>query len=249
MLITKFGLISLILLTTGCASVNGPADPRDPLESYNRSVYKFNESFDNNVAKPVAGFYNDTVPAPVNKGITNFFSNLDDVIVLANDLFQLKFPQAAQDLSRIFFNTTIGLYGFIDVATFLDLPKHNEDFGQTLGYWGIPSGPYFVLPFLGPSTIRDSVGLGTDYAYFDPTFNMIDDSSTSWSLAGLHFIDRRSDLLGMSNLLGMAALDPYVFTREAYLQRRLSLVYDGNPPAENFDDFGDDEPENQIKAE
>lgn len=238
---TKFSLISVVILMTGCASIDGPADPRDPLESYNRAVYKFNEGFDNNVAKPIAGFYNDAVPAPVNKGVTNFFSNLDDVIVLANDLFQLKFPQAAQDLSRIFFNTTIGLYGFIDVATFLDLPKHNEDFGQTLGYWGVPPGPYFVLPFLGPSTIRDSVGLGTDYAYFDPAFNMIEDTPTSWSLAGLRFIDRRADLLGMSNLLGIAALDPYIFTREAYLQRRRSLVYDGNPPQQDDFNYEDSE--------
>ncbi|MGD8560442.1 MAG: VacJ family lipoprotein [Gammaproteobacteria bacterium] len=228
-------------MTSGCASIDGPVEDHDPFESYNRAVYQFNESFDENVGKPIATFYRDTVPGPINKGVTNFFSNFDDVIVLANDFLQLKFTQAAQDLSRIFFNTTVGLGGFIDVATHLDLPKHDEDFGQTLGYWGVPAGPYFVLPFLGPSTIRDSVGLGADYAYFDPTFNMIKDTSLSWSLTGLYFIDRRADLLSMSNLLQTAALDPYVFTREGYLQRRLYKVYDGNPPVENYDDVDYDE--------
>ena len=244
----KIALILLVILSSGCASINGPTEPHDPFESYNRAVYKFNESFDENVAKPVAEFYKDTIPAPVNKGITNFFSNFDDVIVLVNDLLQLKFEQAAQDFGRILFNTTIGLFGLIDVATHLDLPKHHEDFGQTLGYWGVPSGPYFVLPFLGPSTIRDSAGLGTDYAYFDPTFNMIEHDPTSWSLTTVRYIDRRADLLGISKLIDIAALDPYVFTREAYLQRQLNRVYDGDPPMEEFEDFDDEETElNQSK--
>ena len=241
--VTKFGLILLVLFTGGCASVNGPTEPHDPFESYNRAMYKFNESFDENIGKPVAEFYRDTVPTPVNKGITNFFSNLDDIIVLVNDLLQFKIEQAAMDFSRIMFNTTIGLFGLIDVSTHLDLPKHHEDFGQTLGYWGVPPGPYFVLPFLGSSTIRDSVGLGTDYAYFDPAFNMIEHDPTSWSLTVLRYIDRPSDLLGMSDLLDIAALDPYVFTREAYLQRQRNLVYDGNPPMEDFDDYDDKKPE------
>lgn len=233
----------LILVTSGCASINGPTEPHDPFERYNRAMYSFNEGFDKHVAKPVAEVYNDVMPAPVDKGITNFFSNLDDVIVLVNDLLQFKIEQAAQDFSRILFNTTVGLFGIFDVATHLDLPKHHEDFGQTLGYWGVPSGPYFVLPFLGPSTIRDTAGLGTDYAYFDPTFNLVDDSATSWSLTTLYFIDRRSDLLGVSKLLNVAALDPYVFTREAYLQRRQNMVYDGNPPMEDFEDYEEEEAE------
>lgn len=238
---TKIVLFLLAIFSTGCASINGPTEPHDPFERYNRAMYSFNEGFDRHVAKPVAKAYNKVMPAPVDKGITNFFSNLDDVIVLANDLLQFKMMQAAQDFSRILFNTTIGLFGIFDVATHLDLPKHNEDFGQTLGYWGVPAGPYFVLPVLGPSTIRDTAGLGTDYAYFDPTFNLINDSATSWSLTGLYFIDRRSDLLNMSKLLDIAALDPYVFTREAYLQRRQNLVYDGNPPMEDFENYDDEE--------
>ena len=114
-------------------------------------------------------------------------------------------------------------------------PKHNEDFGQTLGYWGVPAGPYFVIPFLGPSSVRDSAGLATDYVYFDPVFNQVDDPATGWLLFTFNLVDLRADALGMKGLLNTAALDPYVFTREAYLQRRQRLVYDGNPPMEDFD--------------
>jgi len=234
-------VLGAVLILNGCATVEGPPDPQDPFESYNRAMYKFNEGFDRHVAKPVAQVYRDVVPVSVNKGISNFFSNLDDVIVLVNDLLQFKFEQSIQDTTRILFNSTFGLFGLIDVSSEWDLPKHNEDFGQTLGYWGVPAGPYFVLPFLGPSTIRDSAGLGTDYVYFDPVFNRVGDPLTSWSLFTLNFVDHRADLLGISGLLDTAALDPYIFTREAYLQRRQRLVYDGNPPMEHFD--CDDEPE------
>jgi phospholipid-binding lipoprotein MlaA len=123
------------------------------------------------------------------------------------------------------------------VSTHLDLPKHNEDFGQTLGHWGVPTGPYFVLPVFGPSTIRDSVGLGVDYAAFYPVFNRIDESVIEWTLFALDLIDQRADLLSASKLLEMAALDRYIFTREAYLQRRLNFVYDGNPPMDVLEEF------------
>ncbi|HEY5603373.1 MAG TPA: VacJ family lipoprotein [Gammaproteobacteria bacterium] len=231
------GVIIAALISSGCASINGPTESYDPFERYNRAVYQFNEDFDRAVARPVARFYQDVLPAPVDKGLTNFFSNINDVIVLVNDLLQLKFEQSLQDTARIFFNTTIGLLGFIDVSSHLDLPKHREDFGQTLGYWGVPTGPYFVLPIFGPSTIRDSVGLGVDYAAFYPIFNRIDNSAVEWSLFVLDLIDQRADLLGASKLLDMAALDPYIFTREAYLQRRLNFVYDGNPPIEDGEEF------------
>jgi phospholipid-binding lipoprotein MlaA len=229
-------IILATLASSGCATIEGPTEPHDPFESYNRAIYSFNEDFDEAIGKPVAEFYRDTLPNPVNKGITNFFSNIHDVSVLANAIMQLKGVQALQDTARIFFNTTIGLAGFIDVATYMDLPKHNEDFGQTLGYWGVPSGPYFVLPFFGPSTIRDSTGLAVDYALFYPVFNRIDNTTVQWSLFALDLIDQRADLLGASKLLEVAALDPYVFTREAYLQRRQYFVYDGDPPMEDFDD-------------
>jgi phospholipid-binding lipoprotein MlaA len=224
-----------IIFTAGCASTPGPADPHDPLESYNRAMYRFNQGFDDSIAKPVAKAYQKVTPTWMDKGITNFFSNLDDVVVLCNDLLQLKFAQAASDTARIVFNTTAGLLGFVDVASHMDLPKHHEDFGQTLGYWGMPPGPYFVLPFLGPSTIRDSAGLGTDYVFFDPVTNRVSKKTTRYGLLVVDFIDTRADLLKASRLLDEAALDPYVYTREAYLQRRRYFVYDGDPPMEDFD--------------
>lgn len=235
--------------TTGCASVGGKTDesgtatennsgtdPHDPFESYNRAIYRFNEGFDRRVAKPVAQAYQDAMPSWANKGITNFFNNLDDVLVLANDLLQLKFKQAASDAARIVFNTTAGLLGFVDVASHMDLPKHKEDFGQTLGYWGVPDGPYFVLPFLGPSTIRDTAGLGVDYTVFDPVVNHVDHFNDRAGLFLLNFVDTRADYLSASRLLETAALDPYVYTREAYLQRRRYYVYDGNPPRDDFEE-------------
>jgi len=231
-------LIILLALfaCTGCASLPGPRDPQDPFEPYNRAMHSFNQDFDRIVAKPVAQSYQKVMPTWADRAVTNFFGNLDDVLVLANNLLQLKIQQAASDAARIMFNSTIGLLGFVDVATHLDLPKHNEDFGQTLGYWGVPSGPYFVLPFLGPSTIRDSAGLGVDYAYFDPVVHNVKHLNDRAALFTINFVDTRADLLGASRLLDSAALDPYTFTREAYLQRRQYYVYDGDPPEEDFDE-------------
>lgn len=237
----KFSLTMIITILTGilsgCATIKGPTDPSDPLESYNRAMHEFNQDFDKAVATPVAEVYQDITPTWLDRGITNIFSNLDDFVVLINDLLQLKFMQAASDASRIVINTTVGLLGFFDPATELDLRKHREDFGQTLGYWGVPTGPYFVLPFLGPSTIRDSAGLGVDYIYVDPVFNDIDSRTTRYSLLVVDFIDKRADLFGASKLLEAAALDHYTFTREAYLQRRRYYVYDGDPPMEEFEDM------------
>ena len=150
-------LLSLSLL--GCAT-NG--DPRDPLEPLNRGIYKFNDTVDKAVLKPVATGYKEAMPGPVRTAVGNFFSNLDDVLVLLNDLLQFKLEQAASDFSRLVWNTSVGIAGLIDVATPMDLPKHNEDFGQTLGYWGVNNGPYLVLPFFGPSTLRDTVGTVVD---------------------------------------------------------------------------------------
>lgn len=233
-------LIFVISSTSGCASfggadTNNDTEPQDPLESYNRAIYAFNESFDRAVAKPIAQTYRDVVPSWADKGVTNFFSNLSDVIVLANDLLQFKLEQAASDAARIVFNTTAGLFGFIDVASHMDLPKHREDFGQTLGYWGIPSGPYFVLPFLGPSTFRDTAGLGVDYVYLDPVVNNVEHINDRSALFLTNFVDTRADYLGASRLIESAALDPYTYTREAYLQRRQFYVYDGDPPMDDFE--------------
>jgi phospholipid-binding lipoprotein MlaA len=235
------GLTLLIATTTGCASLGGTevgdeTEPHDPFESYNRVMHDFNQGFDRTVAKPVARAYQDVMPVWADKGISNFFSNLNDVIVLFNDLLQLKFEQAASDAARITFNTTAGLLGFIDVASHMDLPRHKEDFGQTLGYWGVPTGPYFVLPFWGPRTIRDTAGLGVDYVYLDPMFHNIDHINDRSALFLTNFIDTRADYLGASRLLESAALDPYIYTREAYLQRRQYYVYDGDPPMDDFEE-------------
>lgn len=233
-------LFSLGLLQA-CATVEGPGDPNDPFESYNRTMYQFNDSVDRYVLKPVAQGYDKVTPAPVQKGISNFFSNLDDVLVVVNDLLQLKLTQFASDTGRLIINSTLGLFGLIDWASDMGLEKHNEDFGQTLGYWGVPSGPYFVLPFLGPSTIRDSGGLYVDSEYFDPMYRELheefppperEDRGAVWGMTIVKAVDTRAKLLKAESIMDEAALDPYVFLREAYLQRRKHLVYDGNPPKE-----------------
>jgi phospholipid-binding lipoprotein MlaA len=225
------------MLFTGCATIEGPPNPDDPYESFNRSMYTFNDTLDTYVLKPVAKGYQAITPDPVDKGISNFFSNLDDVLVMFNDLFQFKFGQAASDTARFVVNSTIGLLGFIDVATDFGLPKHNEDFGQTMGYWGIESGPYLVLPFFGPSSVRDGVGLVVDTTmdhelYYD---NMSD--AHRRGLFAVKVIDKRADLLKATNIIEDTAPDPYSFIRDAWMQRRQNLVYDGSPP----DDFNEDD--------
>jgi phospholipid-binding lipoprotein MlaA len=222
------------LLLTGCGTI-GPGlhkHQNDPFESFNRGVYKFNDTLDRAVVKPVAQGYNKVVPSPVKTMVSNFFSNLDDVVVIANDILQLKFKQAANDGARVIFNSTFGLLGLINVTDRLE--KHNEDFGQTLGYWGVPSGPYLMLPILGPSTIRDGTG-----RYADSFVSVISNTkhvptrNSAWALEGL---DTRVGLLGQERVLDDAVIDRYSFMRDAYLMHRQSLVYDGNPPQQNIDD-------------
>jgi len=237
----NFCSIFCIIASTGCATLDGPADPNDPLESYNRAIYKFNDTFDTYLLKPVAQGYDAITPAPIQKGISNFFSNLDDVLVIVNDLFQFKFIQAASDTGRFLVNSTLGLFGLIDWASDMGLEKHNEDFGQTLGHWGVPSGPYFILPFIGPSTIRDASGYAVDVSYFDPIYKEVENGypvssrkneNAVWTMTAIKAIDIRANLLKGEKVMDEAALDRYVFLREAYLQRRKYLVYDGKPPQE-----------------
>ena len=246
---TLFTLLSLILLLSGCATVNGPTDPKDPFESYNRSIYIFNDNLDRYILKPVAQGYDAITPSPIQKGIGNFFSNLDDVLVIVNDLLQFKLIQAASDTGRILINSTFGLLGLIDWASDIGLEKHDEDFGQTLGYWGTPVGPYFVLPFIGPSTIRDTTGLAVDSSYFDPINKELHESfppprrsneTALWGMKALKTIDIRAKLLKAEKILDEAALDRYTYIREAYLQQRRHKVYDGNPP-EVKAEFSEDE--------
>lgn len=248
-MIPRLLLTPLLLALTACATVPGEPDPRDPWESLNRGIYEFNTDFDNKLLKPVAEGYVEVVPQTARTGVSNFFNNLGDVVVLANDLLQFKLRQATSDFSRLVWNTTVGIGGLIDVATPMGLPKHNEDFGQTLGHWNVGSGPYLVLPFLGPSSLRDGTGRVVDYTQFD-LIGEIDDDHTRYAIIGLGAVDIRANLLRTTRLLEQGALDPYLFMRESYLQMRENLVYDGNPPAPAFDlDEFDDLPPDAPPAQ
>jgi phospholipid-binding lipoprotein MlaA len=220
----------------GCASPSH--NPKDPFESFNRGAYKFNDALDKAVLKPVAKGYNTVMPAPARTGLSNFFSNLNDVTVAANDLLQFKVKQAASDTGRILVNTTVGVLGLIDVATPIGLEKHNEDFGQTLGYWGVGSGPYLMLPFLGPSSVRDSVGLYADT--MTSQTSRIKHVAVRNEVYLTNFVVKRASLLDEEKVIDEAAIDRYSFIRDAYLQHRQNLVYDGNPPREKYDDEDDD---------
>jgi phospholipid-binding lipoprotein MlaA len=229
-------LAAAFVFLAGCATVDPDfADPRDPYEGFNRAMYSFNDTLDRAVIKPLAQGYNAIVPSPVNKGVTNFFNNLADVTSAINNLLQFKVGRAFSDLGRIAVNTTIGIGGLFDVASNMNLPRYGEDFGQTLGTWGAASGPYIVLPIIGPSSGRDAVGVVVDW-FTDPV-TYIEDDTVRWSLRGLDLVDRRADLLNASRVVDQAALDPYAFVRDAYLQRRRSEVHDGNPPEEPVPDY------------
>lgn len=230
-----FLLASFAMLTTGCVSVKGPTSKMDPLESYNRTMFKINDNVDKAVLKPVSRTYDKITPSPLKKAFRNFFSNIGEIPVVFNGLLQFKFQQAAYDTSRFLINSTLGLGGFLDVAADAGLEKHEEDFGQTMGKWGMPSGPYFVLPILGPSTIRDSAGRLAD-APLKPIGYVTPDGA-KYGLYAADGVITRASLLGASNVLGEAALDPYVFVRDAYLQRRLKQIYDGKVPQEKLDEL------------
>ena len=217
-------------LMAGCASGPG-ANPADPFEPFNRSVFRFNDGVDEAVLRPVATAYRNTFPLLVRTGVNNFFGNLGDVWNFANSVMQLRLRASAENFMRFNVNTVFGLGGLLDIATEAGIERHNEDFGQTLGRWGVPTGPYLVLPLLGPSTVRDASVLPID-RYGDP-LTRVDGGLARGSLLMLRVIDTRSNFLRASQLLDDAALDKYSFTRDAHLQRRLNDVYDGNPPGNN----------------
>jgi phospholipid-binding lipoprotein MlaA len=229
--------VLFVCLLSGCATVPGPRDERDPFESFNRAMYKFNNAVDKAYMQPLGKLYNTVAPDPVNQGITNFFSNLNDVTVLINNVLQFKLKQAAQTTGRVVVNSTVGILGFFDVASHMGLEKNREDFGQTLGYWGFGTGPYIVLPLLGPSDARDTVGLVGD-VFTDPVM-WLHDHDLRAGLIVLRAIDKRADMLEETRVLEEAALDSYIFTRDAYLQHRNSLVHDGHPPASTEEDQDD----------
>ncbi|HSQ02897.1 MAG TPA: VacJ family lipoprotein [Burkholderiales bacterium] len=230
------GAVFALALLPGCATINTPTDARDPLEPINRAIYVFNDDVDHLLLKPAAEIYRMLLPPIVRTGVSNFFSNINDVLVALNNLLQGKIEKAASDAGRVVINSTIGVLGVFDVATGMGLEKHDEDFGQTLGYWGVGDGPFLVLPFFGPSNFRDVAGRLVDFQTDPITYvNPSHDRNILW---GVRIINRRSELLGTTEVLETAALDPYAFVRDAYLQRRRNLIYDGNPPPEP-DDEGD----------
>jgi phospholipid-binding lipoprotein MlaA len=231
------------LLLVGCASAP-TANPKDPWEPMNRSIASFNDKIDDNVLKPVATGYRNVVPDLIQTGVRNVFNNFADMWSTVNNLLQLKPINTVESLGRVIVNTVFGIYGIFDVASYIKLERHPEDFGQTLGYWGVPNGPYLVLPLFGPSTLRDGASLPVDFAV-SPT-KLIGDIPTRNEVFALRLVSKRSELLKSGNMLEQASIDKYSFTRDAYLQYRRSQIYDGNPPDE--DDSNDDPSANPVPA-
>ncbi len=222
-------LLLAAVLLTGCAS--GPtADRRDPLEPLNRGVYRFNDAVDRAVIKPVATAYRDVLPSPVRTGVNNFFNNLQDAWSAVNNALQLKGEAAGNSAVRFGVNTVFGLGGLLDIATEMRIERHTKDFGHTLGYWGVPPGPYIVMPLLGPSTLRDTAAKSVDVA--GNLLSGLDDNGARNSATILKLVDTRAQLLRATAMLDQIALDPYTFTRDAHLQRRRASIYDGYPPDE-----------------
>ena len=236
-------LICAVMLLASCAvAPNGERNP-DPLEAVNRVTYTFNKGVDRYLLRPVASGYAKVMPRPIRRGVSNFFSNLAEPTVIVNGLLQAKFTQAASDVGRFSLNTTIGLLGFFDVASDLGLTKHDESFGTTFGRWGMGHGTYLVLPFFGPSSIRDGVGTLGDTAFYLPTY--IKRDSVRWGLTATWAVDKRQKLLPFDEALKIAP-DEYLFVRDAYLQSRYMTVYGEPAPLEepdlegiDFDDLED----------
>lgn len=219
-------VVMMSALVAACASVPGEAqNEHDPFERYNRSMYSFNKGVDNNLLKPAATVYADVLPVFFQTMVGNFFGNIGDVWTAVNNFLQGKPRDGTTDVLRVVFNSTIGLAGLFDICTPAGMPKHEEDFGQTLGVWGIKSGPYVVLPIFGSSTLRDSFAKPVDIAA-DPVAQ-VNHVPTRNVARVVRLVDDRAALLGTSQILDGAALDPYEFTRDAYMQRRQSRVRDG----------------------
>ena len=241
-------LLCLMVVATGvvagCASTRSAVDSvrtaaseMDPFESVNRVIYTVNDKVDRAVFKPLAQGYEFVLPVQVRSCVSNVFGNIADVPASLNNFLQGKFRDGGSDICRIGVNTTVGVLGCFDVASKWGFEKHNEDFGQTLGVWGVPSGPYLVLPLFGPSTFRDGGALIVD-AYIDP-LGFANDVPVRNSAYGVRLIDKRAQALDTTNFIDNAALDPYVFVRDAYLSRRRSLILDGRAPPPTDTQGGD----------
>lgn len=238
----RLALLAATLAIAGCAH-SPPDEPSDPLEPMNRAVFKFNRAADRYVLKPVAQAYDYSVPDPAKKGVANFFNNLKEPRTILNNILQLKLKRAAKDTGRFLLNSTAGFAGLMDVATDAGLKRHDEDFGQTLGHYGVGTGWYLMLPFLGPSTNRELVGFGGDYFtavdYYLDSEDVVE-PEVLYGAKAVDLVDTRARLLSADSLLD-GAIDPYIFVRTAYLQQRLAKVYDGNPPRELL--YGSDDEE------
>lgn len=236
---SRLALIVSCLLLSACSTthLSRYTQEKDPFETYNRAMFNFNDAIDRAVVKPLAEGYVKAMPRPGQLAVDNFFGNLEDVTTTFNDLLQLKFKQAASDGSRVLFNTTFGMFGLIEVTSRLE--KHDEDFGQSLGYWGAPSGPYLVLPLLGPSSVRDGIGRYAD-SYVDPISNTPHVPARNTAYAGEAF-NARVHLLDNEKLLDSTSIDRYGTIREAYLMNRRNRVYDGDPPRQRYEEFDDEE--------
>lgn len=243
-LIRQFGMSTLVLALSlalgGCAATRNPVDP---LEGFNRSMFVFNDAFDRTALKPAAVTYKTLTPTFVQTGIGNFFGNIGDVWTAVNNLLQGNLSDGVTDVMRVAVNTTLGFGGLLDIGSEAGMPKHNEDFGQTLGKWGVKSGPYVVLPFFGSSTLRDSLVLPVDYkadpwGYVDPVWVRNTGSV-------VRVVDLRAGVLDASNLIEEAALDRYEFVRDAYLQRRQNKINNGETPRKPD---GDGEPKGKSSS-
>jgi phospholipid-binding lipoprotein MlaA len=223
----------LLLLLTGCAAAPGKRDPHDPWERMNRATYRFNDSLDRAVVKPVAKGYKKVVPKVVRTGVANALGNAGYTTTMVNDLLQAKFKAFGSDIGRLVLNTTLGIGGLLDPASAAGIDKNNEDFGQTLGHWGVKSGPYMMLPVLGPSTLRDTVGIYPDRQ--TDMKNLPDNLWVNLSLDGLSLLGRRVELMSTEEML-TNVYDPYAFIRNAYLQHREYAVKDGDVPEEPTDE-------------
>jgi phospholipid-binding lipoprotein MlaA len=244
MRLSRIGLLLATILLGACAALpQGPRDPHDRFERVNRSVYRFNTALDRGLAKPVARTYVKMVPAPLRTGVSNFFENLDYTTTVVNDLLQAKPLPFVHDTARLLVNTTIGIGGLFDPATKLGMPTGDEDFGQTLGRWGIPAGPYLMLPLLGPSNSRDLVGKVGDH-FTDPT-TYVNSTPLEYGLKVADLLDKRAGLLQADSVLDNS-YDPYVFVRNAYLQRRQFQVKDGQVSDDNVEITEDDSTDKAV---
>ncbi len=241
-----------VLLVSGCAQVpeGAGSDPKDPWESFNRQSFAFNQKFDSIVLRPIAKGYAWAVPQVVRDSIGNVFVNLGEPANILNNSLQGKGEGALVSLFRLMINTTLGVGGLFDVAgTAANQPERSEDFGQTLAVWGVGSGPYFVIPFVGPSSVRDSVGLAA--GYFSEPMTYAENDWIEWGLWGLKVVSLRDQMMPATDLL-KGAVDPYLMAREAYLANRNNAVYDGNPPLEQLEDAFPEDPmegEEEVPAE